>query len=95
MKGIVAVLALLVCAPLQAAWLKGNLRTHTLESDGDSTPAEVVRWYAEHGSGERVLQESAGLSATYTIRGDEGYVRAKVVDSNGRAAWMQPLFVRP
>ena len=46
---IVAFLLSLVCLPLHAAWLKGNLHTHTLESDGDSTPAEVVRWYAEHG----------------------------------------------
>lgn len=44
------------------------------------------------GSGGRVLQESAGLTATYAIRGDEGYVRAKVIDSNGRAAWGQPVF---
>lgn len=46
------------------------------------------------GSGGRVLQESQGTSAAYTIRGDEGYVRAKVIDSNGKAAWMQPVFVR-
>ena len=26
-----------------------NLHTHTLNSDGDSTPEEVVRWYREHG----------------------------------------------
>ena len=49
MKSIVAVLLAIVCLPLNAAWLKGNLHTHTLESDGDSTPADVVRWYAEHG----------------------------------------------
>jgi hypothetical protein len=49
MKVIVAALLAFVCLPLQGAWLKGNLHTHTLESDGDSTPAEVVRWYAEHG----------------------------------------------
>lgn len=29
--------------------MRGNLHTHTLESDGDSTPAEMARWYAEHG----------------------------------------------
>ena len=46
------------------------------------------------GSGGRVLQESHGASAAYTIRGGEGYVRAKVIDSNGKAAWMQPVFVR-
>jgi hypothetical protein len=29
-------------------WYKGNLHTHTLNSDGDSTPSEVVAWYREH-----------------------------------------------
>jgi len=29
-------------------WFKGNLHTHTLNSDGDSTPDDVVRWYREH-----------------------------------------------
>ncbi len=33
----------------QATWFKGNLHTHTLNSDGDSTPDDVVRWYREHG----------------------------------------------
>jgi hypothetical protein len=46
---IVVFLLAFVCVDVDAAWLKGNLHTHTLESDGDSTPAEVVRWYAEHG----------------------------------------------
>ena len=27
-------------------WYKGNTHTHTLNSDGDSTPDDVVRWYA-------------------------------------------------
>src|SRR5918999_1430143 len=39
---IVAVLASVV-------WLKGNLHTHTVQSDGDSTPAEVAAWYRDHG----------------------------------------------
>lgn len=29
-------------------WYKGNTHTHTLNSDGDSSPDEVVRWYREH-----------------------------------------------
>jgi predicted metal-dependent phosphoesterase TrpH len=33
----------------QRSWFKGNLHTHTLNSDGDSTPDDVVRWYREHG----------------------------------------------
>ena len=32
-------------APLK--WFKGNTHTHSLNSDGDSTPDEVVRWYRE------------------------------------------------
>jgi hypothetical protein len=30
-------------------WYKGNTHTHTLNSDGDSSPDEVARWYREHG----------------------------------------------
>jgi hypothetical protein len=47
------------------------------------------------GKGGRVLREIAEPSATYDIRGDEGYVRAKVIESNGRYAWCQPLQVKP
>lgn len=49
MRGIVALIALLACLQANAAWLKGNLHTHTLESDGDAPPEDVVRWYREHG----------------------------------------------
>jgi hypothetical protein len=45
------------------------------------------------GKGGRVLTESLEPKATYTFRGDEGYVRAKVVESNGRVAWTQPVMV--
>jgi hypothetical protein len=30
-------------------WLKGNLHTHTTNSDGDDTPEHVAEWYHEHG----------------------------------------------
>lgn len=69
MKGIVAVLALLVCLPLHAAWLKGNLHTHTLESDGDSTPAEMVRWYAEHGYDFLVITDHDKVTRVDDARG--------------------------
>jgi hypothetical protein len=32
--------------------------------------------------------------AVYRIKGDEGYVRAKIVESNGNMAWTQPVPVR-
>lgn len=45
------------------------------------------------GKGGRLLSESPGPSAEYQIKGDEGYVRARVLESNGRTAWMQPVMV--
>ena len=38
-------------------WFKGNTHTHTLESDGDSTPDDVTRWYREHGYNFLVLSD--------------------------------------
>ncbi|MGZ8867426.1 MAG: CehA/McbA family metallohydrolase [Thermoanaerobaculia bacterium] len=46
------------------------------------------------GRGGKILQTSITPVATYRMRGDEGYVRARVVDSNGKAAWLQPFMVR-
>jgi hypothetical protein len=45
------------------------------------------------GRGGRVLARSGGLTAAYGLRGDEGYVRARVRDSMGYHAWVQPVFV--
>jgi hypothetical protein len=38
-------------------WYKGNTHTHTLNSDGDSTPDDVVRWYRENGYNFLVLTD--------------------------------------
>lgn len=52
-------------------WYKGNTHTHTLNSDGDSTPDEVVRWYREHGyqflvlTDHNYLTSVAGLNALH------------------------------
>ena len=34
---------------LPGKWFKGNLHTHTTQSDGKPTPAENMQWHAEHG----------------------------------------------
>ena len=34
--------------PLGAEWYKGNTHTHTINSDGDSSPDVAARWYKEH-----------------------------------------------
>ncbi|HZI79410.1 MAG TPA: CehA/McbA family metallohydrolase [Vicinamibacterales bacterium] len=45
------------------------------------------------GRGGKLLREATDPIATYEFAGGEGYVRAKVIDSNGRMAWVQPVQV--
>jgi hypothetical protein len=71
-------------ASAKIRWYKGNTHTHTLNSDGDSTPDDVVRWYREHGYDFLVLTDHNfltsvdGLNAVHgadekflVIRGEE------------------------
>lgn len=44
------------------------------------------------GKGGRVLNESTGLEARYSLKRGDGYVRASIRDSAGRRAWVQPVF---
>jgi hypothetical protein len=46
------------------------------------------------GAGGRVLSEVTQSPAEYIVKGDEQYVRARVIESNGRMAWTQPVFLR-
>jgi len=34
---------------VQGHWYKGNLHTHTTQSDGRLTPEEAIRWYEQNG----------------------------------------------
>jgi hypothetical protein len=44
------------------------------------------------GANGRLLATDKSLTPTYTLRGDETYVRARIIDSAGRVAWVQPVF---
>lgn len=46
------------------------------------------------GSGGRVLATTTDNPAVYVPDGSEGYVRARVTDSMGYHAWIQPVFLR-
>jgi hypothetical protein len=50
-------------SPSVTKWYKGNTHTHTLNSDGDSTPDEVVRWYRSHGYQFLVLSDHNFLTS--------------------------------
>jgi hypothetical protein len=43
------------------------------------------------GTSGRVLKEVTSSPATYLFSGDEPYVRARILESNGRVAWTQPV----
>ena len=46
----------------KSKWFKGNLHTHTTESDGDAEPEVVVRWYRRHGYDFLVLSDHNHLT---------------------------------
>ena len=45
------------------------------------------------GRGGKLLSEQGGQEPGYRMRGDEGYVRARVNSSAGARAWTQPVFL--
>jgi hypothetical protein len=53
-------------------WYRGNTHTHTLNSDGDSTPDEVVRWYRENGYHFLVLSDHNFLTQVDTLNALHG-----------------------
>ena len=46
------------------------------------------------GSAGRVLGTSEDTTAVFMLKDEPGYVRAKVYDSGGAVAWVQPVFVK-
>ena len=86
----------------QPSWFKGNTHTHTSESDGDSTPDEVTRWYAERGYNFLVLSDHnvhtriEELSARYAAPGRFMLMRGEEVTSSfeGKALHVNGLDTR-
>jgi len=71
-------------------WFKGNTHTHTLNSDGDSSPDDVVRWYREHGyqfvvlTDHNFLTSVEGVNALYGA--DQKFLVVKGEELTDRAA---------
>jgi hypothetical protein len=65
--------------------------TVSIKSDrDDSTSKYRIQFVGRNG---KLLKEVTASPAAYTFTGDEGYVRARVLESNGRMAWVQPVFL--
>lgn len=63
----------------------------TITIKADASSKYRVRFIGKNG---KVLSEVTTNPAVYDVRGDEGYVRAKVLESNGKAAWVQPIMLK-
>lgn len=69
-------------------WYKGNTHAHTLESDGDSTPEVVTRWYRDHGyqflvlSDHNVLTPIDILNTKYAVPEQFTLIRGEEVTNN-------------
>ena len=74
-------------------WYKGNTHTHTLNSDGDSTPDDVVRWYREHGYQFLVLTDHNHLTSVDGLNAlhgaDEKFLIVKGEEVSDRFAGKQ------
>src|SRR5437660_546366 len=72
--GYLASLAVM-CAPLDAAWFRGNTHAHTNLSDGQNSPIDVARWYQQHGYQFLFITDHNGVtdvSGLNTILGNGG-----------------------
>ncbi|MBW8868487.1 MAG: CehA/McbA family metallohydrolase [Acidobacteria bacterium] len=82
----------LPCALVSAQatkWYRGNTHTHTLNSDGENTPDEVVRWYRSNGyqflviTDHEYLTDAAALNAIFAR--DEQFLMIPGQEVTGRA----------
>lgn len=49
-------------------WFKGNLHTHTTNSDGNTAPLEVAAWYRDHGYDFLALTDHNYLTVTEPLQ---------------------------
>ena len=79
-------LVLYGCGPKNTpVWLKGNIHTHTLWSDGDAPPETVVSWYKQNG------YQFLALSDHNILSEDEKWI--PVVDKEDPSRWPPPFSI--
>ena len=74
-----------------------ELEDHRSDARSIAVTIKPERWSKYRiqfiGAGGKILSESVENSAEYRFKGNEKYVRAKVIESNGNMAWTQPVMV--
>lgn len=82
-----------VVTPSLARWYKGNTHTHTINTDGDSSPVDVVRFYREQGYNFVVLSDHDSITPTEGLNALFGTAESNATD---RAALpFRPFMVIP
>ena len=61
-------------------------------SDDEHNPTLYTTLFI--GKDGKVLKEDTSAHPTYTAKSTDLYVRAKVIDDDGKVAWFQPVFRR-
>jgi predicted metal-dependent phosphoesterase TrpH len=75
-----------------SSWYRGDTHTHTLNSDGDSTPNDVVTWYRQHGYDFVFITDHDGVTEVEPLNallGGSGkflVIRGEEVTSNSTVA---------
>lgn len=74
---------------VKAKWYKGNIHTHTTESDGDEAPEKVVRWYRQHGYDFLVLSDHNHLTLFEYAEGRRHYKKPLMIPGEEISALVQ------
>lgn len=68
---------------LPGCWFKGNLHTHTTQSDGILTPEQALDWYYEHGYDFIAITDHWVLTPGKVVRPDFISVTGTELDGSG------------
>lgn len=63
-----------VFATPDAVWVKGNMHTHTTNSDGDSDPQVVADWYKDHGYDFLFITDHAKVTDPAALKQSPGFI---------------------
>lgn len=80
-------------ASRQVRWYKGNTHTHTLNTDGDSSPMDVVRFYREQGYNFVVLSDHDSITPAEGLNALFGTAESNATDRT--ALPFRPFMVIP
>jgi len=67
-------------SPNAPRWYKGNTHTHTVNTDGDSSPIDVARFYRDQGYNFLVLSDHDSLTSTDGLNAIFGTAEAHATD---------------